>query len=170
MKRGFLLFVSLAVIAVQSLFAQNFTVKGTVIEAETNEPLIGVAIMQEGTNNGVTTDIDGNYSIEIKGVAQATLVYSYIGMQQQQHVEMCIRDRSWYHESGKLPPCWAHQNSTSPSSRVSVPAVPGRNRQPVHFLFSQTSLWKQNRLLFLFYELRRPLPLLRPPAVHHSSA
>ena len=86
MKRGFLLFVSLAVIAVQSLFAQNFTVKGTVIEAETNEPLIGVAIMQEGTNNGVTTDIDGNYSIEIKGVAQATLVYSYIGMQQQQHV------------------------------------------------------------------------------------
>ena len=50
MKRGFLLFVSLAVIAVQSLIAQNFTVKGTVIEAETNEPLIGVAIMQEGTN------------------------------------------------------------------------------------------------------------------------
>ena len=42
--------------------------------------------MQEGTNNGVITDIDGNYSIEIKGVAQATLVYSYIGMQQQQHV------------------------------------------------------------------------------------
>ena len=86
MKRGFLLFVSLAVIAVQSLIAQNFTVKGTVIEAETNEPLIGVAIMQEGTNNGVTTDIDGNYSIEIKGAAQATLVFSYIGMQQQQHV------------------------------------------------------------------------------------
>ena len=45
------MFVSLAVIAVQSLIAQNFTVKGTVIEAETNEPLIGVAIMQEGTNN-----------------------------------------------------------------------------------------------------------------------
>lgn len=86
MKRRFLLFVSLAVIAIQSLVAQTFTVKGQVIEAETNEPLIGVAIMQEGTNNGVITDIDGNYSIEIKGVAQATLVFSYIGMQQQQHV------------------------------------------------------------------------------------
>ena len=56
MKRGFLLFVSLAVIAVQSLFAQNFTVKGTVIEAETNEPLIGVAIMQEGTNNNTSVN------------------------------------------------------------------------------------------------------------------
>lgn len=86
MKRGFLLFVSLAVMAIQSLFAQNFSVKGTVFDGETNEPLIGVTIMQEGTNNGVITDIDGSYSIEIKGVAKATLVYSYIGMQSQQHV------------------------------------------------------------------------------------
>ena len=86
MKRGFLLFVSLAVMAIQSLFAQNFSVKGTVFDGETNEPLIGVTIMQEGTNNGVITDIDGSYSIEIKGVAEATLVYSYIGMQSQQHV------------------------------------------------------------------------------------
>lgn len=86
MKRGFLLFVSLAVMAIQSLFAQNFSVKGTVFDGEMNEPLIGVTIMQEGTNNGVITDIDGSYSIEIKGVAEATLVYSYIGMQSQQHV------------------------------------------------------------------------------------
>ena len=86
MKRGFLLFVSLAVMAIQSLFAQNFSVKGTVFDGESNEPLIGVTIMQEGTNNGVITDIDGSYSIEIKGVAEATLVYSYIGMQSQQHV------------------------------------------------------------------------------------
>ena len=86
MKRGFLLFVSLAVMAIQSLFAQNFSVKGTVFDGESNEPLIGVTIMQEGTNNGVITNIDGSYSIEIKGVAKATLVYSYIGMQSQQHV------------------------------------------------------------------------------------
>ena len=72
--------------AIQSLFAQDFSVKGTVFDGETNEPLIGVTIMQEGTNNGVITDIDGSYSIEIKGVAKATLVYSYIGMQSQQHV------------------------------------------------------------------------------------
>lgn len=86
MKREFLLFVSLAVMAIQSLFAQDFSVKGTVFDGEMNEPLIGVTIMQEGTNNGVITDIDGSYSIEIKGVAKATLVYSYIGMQSQQHV------------------------------------------------------------------------------------
>ena len=72
--------------SIQSLFAQDFSVKGKVFDGESNEPLIGVTIMQEGTNNGVITDIDGSYSIEIKGVAKATLVYSYIGMQSQQHV------------------------------------------------------------------------------------
>ena len=87
MKRVILLFVSLVVMAFQLLFRPKFLrLKGKVIAEEGNEPLIGVAIMQEGTNNGVITDIDGNYSIESKGVAQATLVYSYIGMQQQQHV------------------------------------------------------------------------------------
>lgn len=86
MKRGFLLFVSLAVMAIQLLFAQDFTVRGKVFAEESNEPLIGVTIMQEGTNNGVITDVDGSYSIEIKGVAKATLAYSYIGMQSQQHV------------------------------------------------------------------------------------
>lgn len=48
MKRVILLFV-LAVMAFQLLFAQSFTVKGKVIAEEGNEPLIGVAIMQEGT-------------------------------------------------------------------------------------------------------------------------
>lgn len=86
MKRVILLFVSLAVIAAQSLFAQNFTVKGKVLSEEGNEPLIGVAILQEGSSNGVTTDIDGNYAIEIKDAAKATLVFTYIGMLQQRHV------------------------------------------------------------------------------------
>ena len=49
MKRVTLLFLSLvAIISMQSLSAQNFSVKGKVISEEGNEPLIGVAIVQEG--------------------------------------------------------------------------------------------------------------------------
>ena len=66
MKRVILLFVSLVVMAFQLLFAQSFTVKGKVIAEEGNEPLIGVAIMQEGTNNCVITDIDGNTPLRSK--------------------------------------------------------------------------------------------------------
>ena len=79
MRRLTLLLVSLVLLSIQSVLAQSFSVKGTVVSAEDNEPMIGVTIMQEGTSNGVVTDIDGNYTIEIKGASKATLVYSYVG-------------------------------------------------------------------------------------------
>lgn len=86
MKRLILLFISLAVIGVQLAFSQNFLVKGQVVSDEGKEPLIGVSILQEGSSNGVVTDLDGNYVIEVKGATKATLKFSYIGMQAQQHV------------------------------------------------------------------------------------
>ena len=79
------MFFSLALLTFHSAFAQNFVVKGTVVSHEDNEPLIGVTILQEGTTNGVVTDIDGNYSFEVKGAASATLVFSYIGYAAQSH-------------------------------------------------------------------------------------
>lgn len=85
MRRLTLMFISLVVIGVQLAFAQNFVVKGQVTSEDGKEPLIGVSILQEGSGNGVVTDFDGNYSIEIKGATKATLKFSYIGMQAQQH-------------------------------------------------------------------------------------
>ena len=40
-------------------FSQNKTVTGTVTDA-TGEPLIGASVLQQGTSNGVITDIDGS--------------------------------------------------------------------------------------------------------------
>ena len=79
------MFFSLALLTFHSAFAQNFVVKGTVVSHEDNEPLIGVTILQEGTTNGVVTDMDGNYSLEVKGASNATLVFSYIGYAAQSH-------------------------------------------------------------------------------------
>ncbi len=59
-----------------SVYAQNITVTGTVID-DTGEPLLGATVMQKGTANGTSTDIDGNFSISVP--AKATLVFSYIG-------------------------------------------------------------------------------------------
>lgn len=83
MRKSILWFVFLTLLTIQSAFAQGFFVKGKVISQEDNEPLIGVSILQEGSTNGVVTDVDGNYSLEIKGTARATLLFSYIGMQSQ---------------------------------------------------------------------------------------
>ena len=85
MRKSILWFVFLTLLTIQSAFAQSFYVKGKVISQEDNEPLIGVSILQEGSGNGVVTDIDGNYSIEVNGTTKTTLVFSYIGMQSQKH-------------------------------------------------------------------------------------
>lgn len=61
-----------------SLSAQNRTITGTVIGAEDNEPLIGVTIQQDGTQNGTTTDIEGKYSIQVTGDAPK-LVFRFVG-------------------------------------------------------------------------------------------
>lgn len=74
MRRISLLLVSLIMLAAQTALAQNFSVKGTIISSEDNEPLIGATILQEGTTNGVATDVDGNFTIEVKGASKATLV------------------------------------------------------------------------------------------------
>ncbi|MFI1772001.1 SusC/RagA family TonB-linked outer membrane protein [Thalassobellus citreus] len=58
-------------------FGQNIIVKGTITEASTISPLPGVNIIVKGTNNGVTTDFDGNY--EIATQKGDVLVYSFIG-------------------------------------------------------------------------------------------
>ena len=51
-------------------------VTGTVSDAQ--GPVIGATVMEKGnTSNGVITDIDGNYSINVK--PGATLVISYVG-------------------------------------------------------------------------------------------
>lgn len=85
MRKFILWFVFLAVTAVQSIFAQDFCVKGKVVAREGNEPLIGVSVLQEGSTNGVVTDFDGNYTLEIKGTVKVTLVFSYIGMRTQKY-------------------------------------------------------------------------------------
>lgn len=64
-------------------YAQTSEIKGSVIDAGTGEPLIGVSVVQKGTTNGVITDVDGQYVI--KNVPEnALLVFSYIGYDPQE--------------------------------------------------------------------------------------
>ena len=62
--------------------ASRHRVTGRVTDAN-NEPLIGVSIVIQGNSGGTITDIDGRYTLE-EVDADATLVFSYIGMQTQE--------------------------------------------------------------------------------------
>ena len=57
-------------------------IKGTVVSANDPEPMIGVAILEEGTSNGRITDLNGNYSIQVSN-SNATLTASFIGYKTQ---------------------------------------------------------------------------------------
>ena len=56
-------------------FAQS-RVSGVVTDAK-GEPLIGVTVMEVGTQNGTVTDIDGRYSLNVAPGKQ--LQFSYVG-------------------------------------------------------------------------------------------
>jgi len=45
------------------LFSQSGTIKGTVLEDESGETLIGVTVMLDGTDKGTSTDFDGAFEI-----------------------------------------------------------------------------------------------------------
>jgi TonB-linked SusC/RagA family outer membrane protein len=60
------------------MWAQGIDVSGTVISEDDQMPLPGVSIQVEGTNKGVITDFDGNYTIENVD-SQSNLTFSYLG-------------------------------------------------------------------------------------------
>ena len=59
--------------------AQNSDIKvtGTVLDEPDNKPIFGVIISVKGTKTGVSTDVDGSFSIDAK--VGETLVVSYLG-------------------------------------------------------------------------------------------
>ena len=60
-----------------SLYAQNRTVSG-VVKDDSGEALMGAFVVQEGTSNGVSTDLDGRYTITLPDNS-VNLQFQFIG-------------------------------------------------------------------------------------------
>ena len=73
--------IGLFLFALQAGWSQR-TVSGSVIDAETEEPLIGASVLVEGTTIGTISDINGLFTLEVPKDA-TTLVVSYTGYQPQ---------------------------------------------------------------------------------------
>lgn len=79
MKRIYLLLIFLITCGVSSSWSQSFRVTGEIISSSDKEPLMGVTVKEKGSSQGVVSNLDGQFSIELKG-EKAVLVFSYIGM------------------------------------------------------------------------------------------
>lgn len=60
-----------------STMAQTKNIQGRIIDSKSNEPLVGVTVMEAGTNHGCVTDLDGNFTISVS--PNAKLSVSYVG-------------------------------------------------------------------------------------------
>lgn len=74
---SYLSLILLMLFPVANAMAQQ-TTTGTVTDAQTGEPLIGVNILVVGTSTGTATDADGHYSLTVSSL-QDKLRFSYIG-------------------------------------------------------------------------------------------
>lgn len=80
MKNFTLKFVLTFVLGLGLAFAAEAqTVKGVVKDA-TGEPVIGAAVVVEGTTLGTSTGVDGSFSLNVPDAKKNVLVVSYIGM------------------------------------------------------------------------------------------
>lgn len=76
--RKYLTMVVLLIMSIP-MFAQQHSVKGTVVD-QNGQPIIGMTVMEQGTQNGTTTDIDGNYQITVSS-GGAVLEFTALGYQ-----------------------------------------------------------------------------------------
>jgi TonB-linked SusC/RagA family outer membrane protein len=75
----------LMVLCTTSVMAQSVqhTVSGNITSSEDGMPLPGVSIVLKGTTQGVSSDFDGNYSINVPN-GNGVLVLTYIGFEAQE--------------------------------------------------------------------------------------
>ena len=79
MEQKYLL-LPLLFLFVLNLSAQKATLEGTITDQETGETLIGVNVLVK--DGGGTTDINGNYSIELEA-GEHSVTYKYVGYEPQ---------------------------------------------------------------------------------------
>jgi TonB-linked SusC/RagA family outer membrane protein len=65
-------------------YGQGPTVRGVVADSRTNEAIPGVTVLQKSTTNGVATDIEGRFELNLQGSLPVTLLVRAIGYRSQE--------------------------------------------------------------------------------------
>ncbi len=70
-------------------FAQELSVKGVVTSADDGQPIPGATVVVKGKSTGITTNLDGAYTLKVPG--NATLIFSFVGLKSQ---EIAVNNRT----------------------------------------------------------------------------
>jgi TonB-linked SusC/RagA family outer membrane protein len=84
MRKALLLFVALFTLCLSyEVSAQQRVITGAVISEEDGLGLPGATVLVKGTTVGTTTDLDGNYSINVPAGSDV-LIFSFVGLKTQE--------------------------------------------------------------------------------------
>ncbi|MDX1586205.1 MAG: TonB-dependent receptor, partial [Balneolaceae bacterium] len=81
--RAALVAAFILLISSSPLYVHAQTVTGVVKDAETNEPLAGASVVQEGTQRGTSTRADGSFSLTLIESEDPVLSVRFVGYSQQ---------------------------------------------------------------------------------------
>lgn len=73
------LMVAILITMLSTFAAAQIQISGKVLEAQTKEPLIGATVLQTGTTNGVSTNTDGSFDIDLLDGEERSLRISFTG-------------------------------------------------------------------------------------------
>lgn len=88
MKKGILI-VALALVNLVATAQKGF-LRGTILDGDTGEGLIGAAVYKEGTQIGAIADFDGNYSLALEP-GMHNIVFQFVSYQSQTVTEVEIK-------------------------------------------------------------------------------
>ena len=89
MKRP--LFTSLLILLFSITYYSQSKITGKVIDEEFNETMPFANVLIKGTSQGVTTDFDGNYSLEVQP-GTYTVVFSFVGYQTKEITGITVKE------------------------------------------------------------------------------
>ncbi|MGA7306100.1 MAG: TonB-dependent receptor, partial [Rhodothermales bacterium] len=84
--------IFLMVLGAQPVWSQSTGIlRGTVRDAQTNEPLIGATVLLEGTQIGTASDVDGVFEIPRVPTQTYTITASYVGYESESRFNLIVK-------------------------------------------------------------------------------
>jgi len=91
-------FATLACALFCGVLCGQVTLRGSILDGDTNETLIGASVLAKGTTTGTVTDVDGNWELTVSGLP-TILQFSYLGFSTRE-VEVTSPDQDLKIELG----------------------------------------------------------------------